>query len=178
MFDHDYDLLSRCLKKEVAAEYQLYHHFAPKMYGICLRYGGNELEAEEILQNGFIRLFSHLHQFKFKGSVEQWVERIFLNTAINYIKKNLKFSMEVELSNVEEDAALQEDVFSIIATKELLAIIQSLPPGYRMIFNLFVIEDYDHKEIAKLLGISRGTSKSNLHRAKSLVRRMLKEREV
>ncbi|MCX6268174.1 MAG: sigma-70 family RNA polymerase sigma factor [Bacteroidetes bacterium] len=171
-------MLRRCLKKEVAAEYQLYHRFAPKMNGICLRYGGNEREAEDILQNGFVHLFSHLNQFKFEGSLECWIERIFLNAAINYYKKNLKFRQYVDLSHIEEDVSIHEDALSAISQDELLAIIQSLPVGYRTIFNMYVIENYQHNEIASLLGISEGTSKSQLFRAKAMVKRMLKERET
>jgi len=178
LFDDDYELLSRCLRKEAAAEYQLYQRFAPKMYGICLRYGGNETEAADILQNGFMRLFSHLDQFRFEGSLEQWVQRIFVNAAINYLKKNFKFSRDVELFRANEGVSLLEDALSMISTKELLAMIQKLPPGYRAVFNMYVIENYEHKEIANSLGISEGTSKSQLHRAKLSVRRMLKECEV
>jgi len=178
LLDDDYDLISRCLKREVEAEYKLYQRFAPRMFGLCLRYGGNEMEAEDILQDGFMRLFSHLHQFRFEGSIEGWIRRIFVTTAINYYRKNLKFCEDVELTNAYEDATLQEDALSVISTKELLALLQRLPLGYRTVFNLFVIENYNHKEIADLLGISEGTSKSQFHRAKSLVRRMLKEMET
>jgi RNA polymerase sigma factor (sigma-70 family) len=177
LIDDDYDLVSRCLKKEVVAEYKLYERFAPRMNGVCLRYGGNEMEAGEILQIGFIRLFSHLHQFRFEGRFEGWVRRIFVTSAINYYKKNLKFRQDVELTAIDEDASLQEDALSRISTKELLAIIQSLPVGYRTIFNMYVIENYQHNEIADMLGISEGTSKSQLSRAKTAVRQMLKERE-
>lgn len=177
MFDDDKDLVSRCLKKDRAAEKQLYLRFAPKMFGICMRYGGNEIEAEEILQNGFLLLFSHLHQFQFKCPLEGWVRPIFVNTAINHYKRQLKFKQNVELINISEDATFHEDALSIISTKELLALIQLLPVGYRTIFNMYVIEGYGHKEIANLLGISEGTSKSQLHNAKNSIRQMLKKME-
>lgn len=177
MNDDYYELLRRCLKKEVAAEYQLYRLFGQKMFGICLRYGGNQAEAEEILQIGFIRLFLHLHQFRFEGSLQGWVQRIFVTTAINYYKKQLKFNQNVELSYVTEDATMLEDSLSILSEKELLAIIQSLPVGYRTVFGLHEIDGYEHKEIAILLGIAEGTSKSQLYLAKKSVRRMLEDRE-
>jgi RNA polymerase sigma factor (sigma-70 family) len=177
LFDPDYDLLSRCLRKEATAEYQLYQRFAPKVFGICLRYGGNEMEAEDILQNGFIRLFRNLHQFRYEGSLDGWVHRIFVNTAINYYRKNLKFNRGVELAEADEDTTIEADVLASISTRELLAVIQGLPVGPRTIFNLYVIEGYDHKEVANLLGISEGTSKSQLHKAKKTVKRMLKEFE-
>ncbi|MDP1622920.1 MAG: sigma-70 family RNA polymerase sigma factor [Bacteroidales bacterium] len=176
MFEPEFDLISRCLKREVDAEYELYHRFASEMFGICMRYAGNEMEAEDILQNGFIRLFCNLHQFRFEGTFNRWVQLVFVNTAINYYRSNLKFNLEVELTDDQADETM-EDALSILSTKELLAMIQALPPGYRTIFNMFVIENYEHKEIAKLLGISEKTSKSQLHRAKNRLRLMLKDIE-
>ena len=142
-----------------------------------MRYGGNEMEAEEILQTGFIQLFCHLHQFRFEGSLEGWVLRIFVNTAVNYYRKNLKYSREIELSDDFGEESMQGDVLSAISVKEMLSIIQSLPAGYRTVFNLYAMEEYKHAEIAEMLGISEGTSKSQLKRAKIMVRRMLKEIE-
>jgi RNA polymerase sigma factor (sigma-70 family) len=173
LFDVDYDLLSRCLKKEVAAEYKLYQRFAPRVFGICLRYGGNELEAEEIMQIGFMRLFSNLDRFRFDGSLESWVRSIFVRTAINYNKNNLKFSQDVELADMIVNVAGDDEILTALSVRELLAVIQRLPVGYRTIFNLHVIEEYKHREIAELLGISEGTSKSQLHHAKAAVRDLL-----
>jgi RNA polymerase sigma-70 factor (ECF subfamily) len=147
------------------------------MFGICLRYGGNEMDAEEILQIGFINLFSHLHQFRFESPLEGWVRSIFVNAAINFYKKQLKFNNHVELINISEDATFHEDALSIISTKELLSMIQLLPVGYRTIFNMYVIEGYGHREIAVLLGIAEGTSKSQLCNARALIRRMMKKME-
>ena len=147
------------------------------MYGICLRYGGNDREAEEILQDGFLRLFNHLYQFRFEGPLEGWVRRIFVNTAINYYKVRMKSNHDVEINNLSEDATIQEDALSIMSAKELIETIQRLPAGYRTIFNMYEIEGYKHHEIANLLGIAEGTSKSQLHYAKIFVRRILKDRE-
>lgn len=177
MVDNTPDLLSRCLRKEVAAEYQLYHQLAPRMYGICLRYGGNETEAQDILQNGFIRFFSNLHQFRSEGSIEAWAHRIFVTSAVNYYKQNLKFSQEEELTNNIEDAISLKSSLTEKSTAELLGLIQRLPSGSRTVFNLFVLENYGHKEISEMLGISENTSKSQLHRAKAAVRQMLNERK-
>lgn len=146
------------------------------MFGICLRYGGNEMEAEDILQTGFVRLFRCLHQFKFKGSFDGWVHRIFVTTAINYYRNNLKYIREVDLAEAIEIEAIQEDVLSAMTTKELLEIIQTLPIGCRTVFNMYVIENYGHQEIANLLGISAGTSKSQLNLAKSSIKRILESR--
>jgi RNA polymerase sigma factor (sigma-70 family) len=177
LFDSDKDLITRCLKKDRVAEQQLYRRYAPKMFGVCLRYSGNEMDAEEILQNGFILLFSRLHQYRFECPLDGWVRPIFVNAAINFFKKQLKFSQNVNLENIGEDATFYEDALSIITTKELLAMIQRLPVGYRAVFNMHVIEGYGHKEIADLLGISEGTSKSQLHHAKMSMRRMLGKME-
>ncbi len=147
------------------------------MFGICLRYGRNQSEAEEILQKGFIHLFSHLHQFKFEGSLEGWVRRVFVTTAINYYAKRLKFRRNVEYADDKEYSMVQEDPASALSTKELLGIIQSLPEGYRAVFNLYVFENYEHKEIAELLGISAGASKSQLNRARNFVKSRLDDGE-
>ena len=176
MAEDDNELVSRCLKKEVAAEYELFRRFAPKMYGICLRYGGSEPEADEILQSGFIRLFSRLHQYRREGSLESWIKRIFVSTAINYYKNTLKFNKLVEITSEDEYSVVEEGEGSAWSEKELLEVIRKLPVGYRTIFNMFVIEDYRHEEIANLLGITIGTSKSQLNRAKALIRKMLSDR--
>ena len=173
LLDEEHELVSRCLKKEKAAEKQLYHRFAPLMFGICMRYGGNEREAEDILQNGFMHLFSHLHQFGFKGPLEKWVRPIFVHTAINYYFKGLKYNQFIELHSTALEVPVDEEVFSIMSTAEMLGVIQRLPLGYRTIFNMNVIDGYEHKEIANMLGISEETSKSQLSRAKNYVRRIL-----
>jgi RNA polymerase sigma factor (sigma-70 family) len=177
LFDSDKDLVSRCLKKDRVAEQQLYRRYAPKMYGVCLRYGSNEMDAEEILQNGFMNLFSRLHQYRFESPLDSWVRPIFVHAAINFFKKQVKFSQHVDLENIGEDATFHEDALSMLSTKDMLSVIQQLPVGYRTVFNMNVIEGYGHKEIADMLGISEGTSKSQLHRAKVSVRRMLGQLE-
>jgi RNA polymerase sigma factor (sigma-70 family) len=177
LVDNNAELLSRCLRKEVAAEYQLYHQLAPRMYGICLRYGGNETEAQDILQNGFIRFFSNLHQYRSQGSIEAWAHRIFVTSAVNYYRQNLKFSQVEELTDDIDDAISLKNSLTEKSTAELLGLIQCLPSGSRTVFNLFVLENYGHKEIAEMLGISENTSKSQLRRAKSAVRQMLDTRE-
>ena len=151
----------------MAAEYELYRRLAPKMFGICLRYGGTEREAEDIMQNGFMRLFAKLDQFRFDSSIETWGKKIFINAAIDWYRKNLKFSRETELQ--EEITHLHNDESDLpdLSAEELLLLIQKLPPGYRAVFNLYVIENFEHREIAGMLGISEGTSKSQLSRAKA-----------
>jgi len=175
--DHDYELLLRCLRREADAEYELFQRYAPKMFGLCLRYGGNETEAEDMLQEGFIRLFSSLVDFRFEGNLDGWVKRIFVNTALNYCRGKQKTVQEMELTEVLENEITGEDVLSSISARELLALIQLLPPGFRTIFNLYAIEEYNHREIAEMLGITEGTSKSQYHRARKAIRQMINERE-
>jgi len=135
------------------------------------------VEAQDILQDGFVRLFRSLHQYRQEGKFEAWAHRIFVNTAINYYHQQLKFSREVGLSAVNEDPPVDGEILSALSVQELLALVQRLPVGYRTVFNLYVIDQYQHKEIARLLGISEGTSKSQLSRAKATIRRMLIEME-
>jgi len=172
-----HDLVSRCLKKDTTAEYEFYRCFAAKMYGVCLRYGNNETDAAEILQLGFIRVFKNLHQFRFEGSIEGWIRRVIVSTAINYCHKSQKAVQNVEINFAATVATKHEDSLSILSTKELLAMIRSLPPGYRTIFNLYEIEGYSHDEIAGMLGISSGTSKSQLFRAKEFLTTLIHQSE-
>jgi RNA polymerase sigma-70 factor (ECF subfamily) len=173
LFRDDRELIRRCLKGEVAAEKHLYDRFAPVMTGICVRYAGNKVEAKDILQNGFLRLYSHLDQFRFESSLEKWVQRIFVNAAVDYYHENRNFKLDLELLGDPVDESGNFDVLSALSLSELLAIIQNLKVDYRTVFNMYVIEGYQHKEIAEMLGIEEGTSKSLLHRAKSEIRRVL-----
>lgn len=174
MAGSDEDLVTGCLRRDSISETMLYRKFAPKMYGICLRYAGNEMEANDIMQNGFLRVYANMHRFRNEGSLEGWIRRIVINTAINYNKQRLKFRNEVELKE-EYDATIPEETLSKLSTQDLLAVIRSLSPGHRTVFNLYAIEGYGHKEIASMLGITEGTSKSQLHRAKESIRRRLEE---
>ena len=171
--DADLDLILSCLRMDIAAQNQFYRKFASKMYGLCLRYAGNRMEAEDMLQEGFLRVFYNLKYYRFEGSLEGWVRRIMVNTALNFHKKSLKFQNEVELENFDLHATLFEDALSKLSREDILRIIQSLPVGYRTIFNLYVMEGYPHKEIAKLLGISENTSKTQLRNAKLAIQKEL-----
>ena len=161
------ELISHCLNHDLASQNKFYRKFAPKMFGICLRYARNEMEAEDMLQIGFLRVFNNLHQ----------IMRIIINSAINFNKKQIKPDHEVYLEELSYEATFSEDALSVLSVKELLTIIQNLPTGHRVVFNMHEIEGYEHKEIAGMLGISEGTSKSQLHRAKASIRRKLQEME-
>jgi RNA polymerase sigma factor (sigma-70 family) len=162
------DLIEGCLQGDRKMQYELYQRFAPKMYGVCLRYAANAAEAEDILQEGFIKVFGKLESFRREGSFEGWVRRIFVNTAIEHFRKK---SYLQPITEKEEGVyeAKNLSVLDNLAEKDIIGLVQELSPGYRTVFNLYVIEGYTHREIAEQLGISEGTSKSQLSRAKLIL---------
>ena len=143
------------------------------MYGICLRYATNRMEAEDILQEGFIKIFQNLANLHSREVFDSWIYKIMVNTAINYYKKQLKFQNEVSLIIETSDATIPEDALSKLSYNELLRILQGLPTGYRTVFNMHVIDGFNHREIGEMLGISENTSKSQLWRAKASLRKIL-----
>jgi len=169
------ELIDRCLSHEPSAQEELYMRYAPKMYGICLRFSGDAIEAKDLLQEGFIRVFQQLASFRSDGSFEGWLRRIFINTAININKRELRFSLKEKYNPEHHWREEQMDIFSQLSQKEFLDLIQQLPKGYRTVFNLFVIEGYTHREIGKMLKISENTSKSQLSGAKRSLRKRLTE---
>jgi RNA polymerase sigma-70 factor (ECF subfamily) len=154
-------------------QYELYQRFAPKMYGVCLRYAGNTEEAEDILQEGFIKVFRKIGSFRGEGSFEGWVRRIFVNTAIEHFRRKtyLQPITEKEENTVE---AQYLTVLDSLAERDIISLVQQLSPGYRTVFNMYVVEGYTHKQIADMLGISEGTSKSQLSRAKLILQDLVK----
>jgi len=171
----DEDIVKGCLQKDIQSQEAFYHRFAGKMFGVCLRFSSNKLDAEDLLQEGFIRAFGNLHRFRFEGSLEGWIKKIMIHTALNVYKKQLKFPKEVEIYEVMEHATFSEDALSRLSREDLLRIIHCLPVGYRTVFNLFVIEGYTHKEIGLMLGISENTSKSQLFRAKQAIQKEIEK---
>lgn len=149
----------------------LYKDFAPKMYGVCLRFAGNKMDADDILQEGFIKIINHINEFKNKGSFEGWIRRIMVNTAINFYKRKRRISSIEEMDWLEVSRSVDADAYSNISQSELQKMIQELPNGYRTVFNLNVIEGYTHKEIAEMLDISDNTSKSQLVRARRILQK-------
>ncbi|MBY0477559.1 MAG: RNA polymerase sigma factor [Chitinophagaceae bacterium] len=151
---------------------QLYDQFSPKMYAVCLRYMGNADDAQDILQEGFIKIYKNLERFRGDGSFEGWIRRIFVNTAIEQIRKK---KLNVSLSEREETIEFKTvSAIENINAKDLLNIVRELSPGYRSVFNLYVVEGYSHKEISELMGISEGTSKSQLARARMILQEKIK----
>jgi RNA polymerase sigma-70 factor (ECF subfamily) len=146
--------------------------YSPKMFGVCLRYSGHQEDAQDILQEGFIKVFRNLEKFRREGSFEGWMRRIFVNTAIEHYRKsiNLYPVSESQENNVEDK---EWNAFDKLALKDLVKLIQTLSPGYRTVFNLYVVEGYTHREIAEMMGISEGTSKSQLARAKAILQNLI-----
>lgn len=168
------DLINGCLEGNRLMQEELYRRFSPKMYAVCLRYASDAEEAQDILQEGFIKIFKKLGSFRGDGSFEGWIRRIFVNTAIEHFRRRryLQPVSENEENTIEGKSA---SAFDGLAEKDILAMIQQLSPGYRTVFNMYVIEGYSHKEIGNLLDISEGTSKSQLSRAKVILQEMVKK---
>ncbi len=161
------------MKGDRRMQQELYERYAPKMYAVCLRYASNAEEAEDVLQEGFIKIFNKIGSFRGEGSFEGWIRRIFVNTAIEQFRKKtyLKPITETEENTVEGKYL---SVLDTLAEKDIIQLVQQLSPGYRTVFNMYVIEGYTHKQIAELLGISEGTSKSQLSRAKLILQDLVK----
>jgi len=149
----------------------LYKHFAPKMYGICLRFAGNPMDADDILQEGFIKVFTKINDFRNEGSFEGWIRRTFINTAINFYRRNARNHKNEDLEDIEISDHSHENIYDKLSREELMDLLQELPIGYRTVFNLNVLEGYTHKEIGEMLGISDNTSKSQLTRARAVLQK-------
>lgn len=164
------ETIQKCASGDRKAQTALYNEFSSKMYGVCLRYSKDATEAEDNLQEGFIRVFTKIEQFGFKGSFEGWMRRIMVNTSLEKFRKN-NHLYPVEDMMIYESVQFTEETLSIISADDLMKIIQELPPRYRMVFNLYAIEGYSHQEIAKMMKITEGTSKSNLSRARVILQK-------
>ena len=167
-------IVKRCAKSDSSAQHELYKLFAPKMFGVCLRYAKDSTEAEDNLQDGFVKVFSNIGKFRHEGSLEGWIRRIMVNVSLEKYRKQ-KLLYPVEDIGMYESQKVVDDIIDQISADELLSLVQELSPRYRMVFNLYVIEGYNHQEIADEMGISTGTSKSNLARARDILKRRVEE---
>src|ERR1700749_4266483 len=163
------ELVNDCLRGDAVAQRRLYDAFAGSMLAICYRYSKSMVDAEDVLQEGFIMVFKNLHQFSFSGELGGWIRRIMVNTAINYLKKNSRYQTELLFTETVLHPVSDDDPEVLLSTKELAELIRQLPPGYQAIFNLHAIEGYTHVEIGKILGIKEGTSRSQYARARALL---------
>ena len=165
------DLINGCIQGNRQMQEELYNRFSGKMYAVCLRYANNAEDAQDLLQEGFIKVFRNLHRFRAEGSFEGWIRRVFVNSSIEHFrKKSLQLS---KVSDKEENTIEDSDISALdqLAEKDIIALVQELSPGYRTVFNLYVVEGYSHKEIGEMLDISEGTSKSQLARARSILQK-------
>jgi len=162
------ELLNKCLKDDKTALTELYTRFSSKMYVICLRYSKNRFDAQDLLHDGFIKVIESLKDYRHEGSLEGWLKKIMVNTAINFYNRKNVINFN-SIDQVLEEIVYEENSISELTEKELLNIIEEIPEGYRIVFNLYVIDGYKHNEIADFLSISENTSKSQLKKARSLI---------
>lgn len=168
------DIIKECASGDVRAQEVLYRKFAPKMYGVCLRYSKDRTEAEDNLQEGFIKVFLNIQKFRHEGSLEGWIRRIMVNVSLEKFRKQ-NIMHPVEDVAIYEKPNFSEEILDKISANELLELVQQLPPRYRMVFNLFVMEGMTHQEIGDEMKITTGTSKSNLARARDILKRKVNE---
>jgi len=163
------DLMEGCRAGDRKMQELLYKQTASKMLAVCMRYAKDRMEAEDVLQMGYIKVFQKIKEYRGDGSFEGWIRRVMVNTAIESYRKNLRSLNVVEIDEAYEQPSTGFD-FSQLGMQDLMKVIQKLADGYRMVFNMYVIEGYSHKEIAETLGISEGASKSQLSRARTILR--------
>ncbi len=167
------ELIEKCIKGERAAQELLYKTYSRKVKGICLRYARTVFEAEDILQESFIKIFTNLKKYNYSGPFEAWIRRIVLNTAIDFYKSNLYLENQVNIDETRENELSPSTIADNLSEQELLKLLSTLPDGYRVVFNLYAIEGFSHKEIGELLNISEGTSKSQLSKARNYIKSLL-----
>jgi len=170
-------LIQGCRNGERKAQESLYKLYAAKMLGVCMRYATDKMEAEDMLQNGFIKVFNKMNDFRGEGSFEGWVRRIMVHASIEYYRKHHKMMQVVDIDTAHDVQGVDPLASSNLGVKDLLALIQQLPPGYRMVFNLYAIEGYSHKEIGEMMTISEGASKSQLSRARTILKEQIAKLE-
>lgn len=175
----DESIIKGCIAGKRSAQNALYRKFSAMMLSVCMRYTQNRDEAEDILQEAFIKIFQNIATFRGEGSFEGWMKRIMINHALNHYRKNKKMPFHQDIDEINEQEILNKEEISghheVISADILLSLIQLLPHGYRMVFNLYVFEEYSHKEIGKELNISENTSKTQLLKARRMLRRKLSE---
>ena len=171
-------LLEACVNNNALAQRRLYDMFAKKMMGVCIRYTNSKEEAEDILQEGFIKVFKNIARFKQEGSLEGWVRKIMVNTALENYRKTKKEQQNIAIEKVDYQLENNAYIIESLEANNLLKLIQTLPSGYKTIFNLYAIEGYTHKEIGEQLHISENTSKSQYSRAKVHIQKMLEQLQI
>ena len=170
----DEELIRGCVSKNPTAQKLLFERFSRKMMGVCLRYANRSEEAEDMLQDGFIKVFEKIGTFRSIGSLEGWIRKIVINESLTYLRKNKAMKLNIDIEDEKYVVPGNSHVGESMNEKDLLKMIQQLPTGFRTVFNLYAIEGYSHKEIGEQLGISEGTSKSQYSRARVHLQNMLR----
>ena len=171
-------ILKGCLQNDPAAQRELYNRYSPKMLSVCYRFAHNREDAEDMLQEGFIKIFSQMHTFGNRGAFEGWIRRIIVHTCINILKKNKKFNESVDIIHATGAVVREESVPSIVQAKQIVEGIRMLPIGYRTVLNLYAIEGYSHREIGTMLDIEESTSRSQYTRAKAMLEEILVRKKI
>jgi len=171
-------LLKGCLKNDPSAQRELYNKYSAKMLAVCYRYAHNREDAEDMLQEGFIKVFLQIHTFENRGAFEGWIRRIIVHTCINILKKNKKFNESVDLIHATSLHVKEESVSSIVQAKQVVECIRLLPLGYRTVLNLYAVEGFSHREIAQMLEVEESTSRSQYTRAKTMLEDILIRKRI
>ncbi|HEX8460909.1 MAG TPA: sigma-70 family RNA polymerase sigma factor [Segetibacter sp.] len=171
-------IITGCLHNEPSAQRELYTRYSPKMLAVCYRFAQSREDAEDMLQEGFIKVFTQIHTFKNQGAFEGWIRRIVVHTCINFLKKYKKFNDSIDLANADYVYVKEETIPSIMQAKQVSECIRHLPIGYRTVLNLYAIEGYSHREIATMLDIEESTSRSQYTRAKSMLENILVKKNI
>ena len=171
-------ILKGCLNNDATAQRELYNRYSPKMLAVCYRFAHNREDAEDMLQEGFIKVFLQIHTFEYRGAFEGWIRRIIVHTCINILKKNKKFNESVDIIHATGAMVREESVPSIVQAKQIVECIRMLPIGYRTVLNLYAIEGYSHREIGMMLDIEESTSRSQYTRAKAMLEEILVRKKI
>ena len=171
------EIIAGCKSRKPVFQEALYVTFGPKMMGVCLRYARDRMEAEDVFHDTFLKVLDKIDKFK-GGSFSSWIYTIFINASIDNYRSNKQRHLHVSYDDIVEPTVDHRDTLSDLSVNEITEIINRLPEGYRLVFNLFVVDGFSHKEIAAMLAISEGTSKSQLHKARAMLMRMLEENNI
>ena len=171
-------IITGCLHNDSAAQRELYNRYSPKMLSVCYRFGQNREDAEDMLQEGFIKVFTQIHTFQNKGAFEGWIRRIIVHTCINFLKKYKKFNESVDLAYANSLYVKEENIPSIMQARQIIECIRLLPLGYRTVLNLYALEGYSHKEIGEMLDIEESTSRSQYTRSKAMLEMILVRKSI
>ncbi|WP_026751007.1 RNA polymerase sigma factor [Sediminibacterium sp. C3] len=171
-------ILAGCLNNDPSSQRELYNRYSPKMLSVCYRFANSREDAEDMLQEGFIKVFTQMHTFQNKGAFEGWIRRIIVHTCINFLKKNKKFSNSIDLEQADYLEVKEETMPSVMQARQIIECIRLLPLGYRTVLNLYAMEGYSHKEIADMLDIEESTSRSQYTRAKSMLEAILVKKRI